>query len=230
MQESNKNAKSDSKLSESNETNKATSNVSANITSTNKESIDRLHESKPAPNLSVNATIYEKIEDEPSSQTFSSIPSIFKSQESSKIETVFKKPSNVNEQESKESSLLTETNNKDKKSKLSEMSNLKDSSEQNNDAWKDSGSHGRLNKQRDLASSIFPAGCMGCKDNLPEGNTPRRFIDAKEAIQDHAGHIDAVPRKRPSSAKLQSGRNPLTGVGIEDDCRKVNNRKKGNVS
>lgn len=57
--------------------------------------------------------------------------------------------------------------------------------------------------------------------------SPRRFLDPIEA-RDHAGHMDNTPRKRPSSAKPNNiHRNPLTGVGVDDETRKTYGRRKG---
>lgn len=234
MAESDHDAQSKSKISTlATDVNKGTSVMSAN-SSTNKESIECLHESKPAPNLSINATIYEKIEEDPSAPSTPSLKSNAQ-ERPARIETVFEKLSVVSEQsQPSEATIVSqpskdEGTKKDKQPSVTEINNPKAPAEPNtNETWRESGSSGKLNKQRDLASSIFPAGCMGCKDTIkPEATSPRRFLDASEVTHDHAGHIDAIPRKRSSSAKLN--RNPLTGAGIEDDVRKISSRKKGNA-
>ncbi|GJQ69196.1 hypothetical protein Trydic_g6347 [Trypoxylus dichotomus] len=77
----------------------------------------------------------------------------------------------------------------------------------------------RVNKLRDHNSTIFPVGCMGCREDPPSDHiaSPRRFLDPFEA-KDHIGHIDNTPKKRPVSAKPNNiSRNPLTGVGVDDD-------------
>lgn len=231
MSESNKTASSDSKVTEKmTESKIGTSTVSA-TQSKNKESIECLHEAKPGQNISINATIQEKDEPKDSSESLTSTKS---NKGPQKIETVFEKLSVVSEQSEPSTNSLVppelqtkKSDKKDKKPSATEINNPMDR-KNSNDSWRISGSSGKLNKQRDLASSIFPAGCMGCKDNSQESMSPRRFLDAKEASQDFAGHIDATPRKRPSSAKPQNSRNPLTGDGIEDDVRRCSSRKKGN--
>lgn len=219
-----KTTKSDSQVTEKSiGSSKTGSSTLSNRQSNNKDSIDCLHESKPAPNISINATIYEKNEDE-SMMTASSL--ITSTTSPARIETVYEKLSAVSEQSEPSNSILNEDQEKsvNKDSSITEINNKQIND--TNDSWRGSGSYGKLNKQRDLASSIFPVGCMGCKEQ--EQTSPRRFIDAKEAAQDFTGHIDMTPRKRPSSAKPQNSRNPLTGDGIEDDVKKTNNRKKGN--
>ncbi|KAK9701809.1 THAP domain [Popillia japonica] len=85
----------------------------------------------------------------------------------------------------------------------------------------------RVNKLRDHNSTIFPVGCMGCREDPPSDHitSPRRFLDQVEA-KDHIGHIDNTPRKRPSSAKPNNSRNPLTGVGVTDDLKKPIGRRR----
>lgn len=216
----------------------------------NKDSIECLHESKPAPNISINATIYEKNDEEDSNINTTSSTVKSKTSNSNntgntaKIETVYEKLSAVSEQSEPSYSLLktdekkVEDNKVDDKKKgpnsVTEINNEQQKEKKNaendhNDMWRLSDSYGKLNKQRDLSSSVFPAGCMGCKDNTQEQSSPRRFLDAKEAAEDFTGHIDSTPRKRPSSARPQNNRNPLTGDGCEDSVKKFNNRKKGKI-
>lgn len=230
--------KSETKSDVNSTTDSNQESVASTTPSNNKSSIECLHESKPAPNISINATIYENSE-----ESAMSIPSTKESIQSSpaKIETVFEKLSMVTETTEpsdvaivSKSSEIPATKSKSKKdnskmSNIDEVINVKEADESGTHIWRNNSSTGKMNKQRDFASNVFPVGCMGCKDEAPYDQTsPRRFLDAKEASQDYTGHIDSTPRKRPSSAKPQNNRNPLTGAGIEEDTRKTSNRKKGN--
>lgn len=95
-----------------------------------------------------------------------------------------------------------------------------------NSVCSEGASSGRMIKNKDLASSIFPAGCMGCKENASDNMvSPRRFLDAKEASECRAGYIDSTPRKRPTSSKP---RNPITGGGIDLEDPRKSCRRKGN--
>lgn len=59
---------------------------------------------------------------------------------------------------------------------------------------------GRINRRKEMSSTVFPVGCMGCKEDAPGDAlaSPRRFVDAKEAADDPIGHINDTPRKKVS--------------------------------
>lgn len=225
------------------------SSISAKVTPTPVESttqeagrtsIECLHETKPAHNISINASIEEKPEQP-------EIPSKESTKQSSaKIETVFEKLDiGSDKSDSTTDSTFAEVDKitkppvaesiysaKSRDTKKSGYSIDDDESKKcenirdGNNVLPSGGSSGRLNKRKDLQSTVFPVGCMGCKEDPPSDQaSPRRFLDAKEAKQDQSGHIDSTPKKRPSSA--QPNRNILTGAGIEDEVRRTSSRRKG---
>lgn len=83
---------------------------------------------------------------------------------------------------------------------------------------------GRINRRREMSSTVFPVGCMGCKEDAPGDalSSPRRFVDAKEAADDPIGHISDTPRKRASSRCVELAAQNLTN-GELIDCLMTTN-------
>lgn len=225
--------------------------VETTVENTGQPSIDILRETKPEPDVSIKGASIKQaskpVDKEGDSQDSTPAQN---PEEPAKIETVFEKldVSSDKSDSTTDSAVMENTENSKTKTQVeippldfeikdttqvlrpdkhaSDIFSLKeDNSKQKsvNSIWSISGApSGRINRKKDNASSIFPAGCMGCKDEQ-EQQSPRRFLDATEAAQYQAGHIDSTPRKRPTSSKP---RNPLTGVGVDDDVRKTSSRKK----
>lgn len=214
-------------------------------------SIEILRESKPSENISIN-----------SPPTTTSVPSVSASsprlkEKNSKIETVFEKIDINDKSDSNSDSTTGGEMEKDSPVKpdggevptldfdIKETKPVRNKSDifaldakskhSNNTIFSIKGTpSGRINRRRDNNSNVFPAGIMGCKEFIPgdDMSSPRKFLDAKQAAEDQAGHIDNTPRKRPSSAHMEKGRNPLTGEGVSsnDEIKKTHSgRRRGKI-
>lgn len=84
---------------------------------------------------------------------------------------------------------------------------------------------GRINRRKDMSSSVFPVGCMGCKEEVSgdEIGTARKASDTKTT--DSKEELNETARKSSSE-----NRNPVTGVGVSsnDEIHKTGSgRRKG---
>lgn len=207
-----------------------------------KQSVDLLRETKPAPDISINAADPPEPagpqEKEKTPEKEAPMEKEAASPSPANIETVFEKldtssdksDSTIESMEEKKAPQadyeVRDCHKTDKQaSDIFSLKEVEKGSKNINSIWSISGApSGRLNRRKDVPSSVFPVGCMGCKEQpVSEEPSPRRFLDAVEASNDYIGHLDDTPKKRCSSSK---SRNPVTGAGCEEEATRTNSRKK----